>query len=59
MQWNGESKEVTLLLDGKEIKMTIGKTLENMALHLSSWIAVPMCLFALVADALGAQTSWK
>ena len=29
VDWNGVTKEVTLTIDGKEIKMTIGKTLEK------------------------------
>lgn len=57
--WNGESKEVTLLLDGKEIKMTIGKTLEKYGVApviMDSRTYVPV---RFVADALGAQTSWN
>lgn len=57
--WNGESKEVTLLLDGKEIKMTIGKTLEKYDVApviMDSRTYVPV---RFVADALGAQTSWN
>ena len=57
--WNGESKEVTLLLDGKEIKMTIGKTLEKYGVApviMDSCTYVPV---RFVADALGAQTSWN
>ena len=29
VDWNGVTKEVTLNIDGKEIKMTVGKTLEK------------------------------
>lgn len=57
--WNGESKEVTLLLDGKEIKMTIGKTLEKYGVApviMDSRTYVPV---RFVADALGTQTSWN
>ena len=57
--WNGESKEVTLFLDGKEIKMTIGKTLEKYGVApviMDSRTYVPV---RFVADALGAQTSWN
>lgn len=57
--WNGESKEVTLLLDEKEIKMTIGKTLEKYGVApviMDSRTYVPV---RFVADALGAQTSWN
>ena len=57
--WNGESKEVTLLLDGKEIKMMIGKTLEKYGVApviMDSRTYVPV---RFVADALGAQTSWN
>lgn len=57
--WNGESKEVTLLLDGKEIKMTLGKTLEKYGVApviMDSRTYVPV---RFVADALGAQTSWN
>lgn len=57
--WNGESKEITLLLDGKEIKMTIGKTLEKYGVApviMDSRTYVPV---RFVADALGAQTSWN
>ena len=57
--WNGESKEVILLLDGKEIKMTIGKTLEKYGVApviMDSRTYVPV---RFVADALGAQTSWN
>lgn len=41
VDWNGATKEVTLSINDKEIKMTIGKTLENMALHLLSSTDVP------------------
>ena len=57
--WNGESKEVTLLLDGKEIKMTIGKTLEKYGVApviIDGRTFVPV---RFVADELGATTAWN
>ena len=38
VDWNGATKEVTLHIDGKEIKMTVGKTLEKYG------VAPEMCI---------------
>ena len=52
--WNAETKEVTLVIDGKEIKMTIGKTIEKYGVApviIDSRTFVPV---RFVADELGA-----
>ncbi|MFR6480328.1 MAG: stalk domain-containing protein [Anaerotignum faecicola] len=57
--WNAETKEVTLVIDGKEIKMTIGKTIEKYGVALviiDSRTFVPV---RFVADELGATTAWN
>ena len=59
VDWNGAAKEVTLSINDKEIKMTIGKTLEKYGVApviMDSRTYVPV---RFVADALGAQTSWN
>lgn len=56
--WNGEAKEVTLTIYGKEIKMTIGKTLEKYGVApviINDRTFVPV---RFVADELGATTVW-
>lgn len=56
--WNAETKEVTLTIDGKEIKMTIGKTLEKYGVApviINDRTFVPV---RFVADELGATTAW-
>ena len=56
--WNAETKEVTLVIDGKEIKMTIGKVLEKYGVApviLNDRTYVPV---RFVADELGATTTW-
>ena len=56
--WNAETKEVTLVIDGKEIKMTIGKTIEKYGVApviLNDRTYVPV---RFVADELGATTTW-
>ena len=58
VDWNGMVKEVTLTIDGKEIKMTIGRTLEkyNVApVIIDGRTYVPV---RFVADELGAVVSW-
>ena len=56
--WNAETKEVTLVIDGKEIKMTIGKVLEKYSVApviLNDRTYMPV---RFVADELGATTTW-
>ena len=56
--WNAETKEVTLVIDGKEIKMTIGKTIEKYGVApviIDSRTFVPV---RFVADELGANVAW-
>ena len=58
VKWNAETKEVTLVIDGKEIKMTIGKNLEKYGVApviISDRTFVPI---RFVADELGAETEW-
>ena len=58
VKWNAETKEVTLVIDGKEIKMTIGKNLEKYGVApviISDRTFVPV---RFVADELGAETEW-
>ena len=57
--WNAETKEVTLVIDGKEIKMTIGKTIEKygvapVIINVRTFVPVRF-----VADELGATTAWN
>lgn len=57
--WNGEIREVVLTIDGREIRMTIGKTLENYGVApviIDSRTFVPI---RFVADTLGAETAWE
>ena len=57
--WNNATKEVTLTIDGKEIKMTIGKTLEKYGIApviIDKRTFVPI---RFVADELGANTAWS
>ena len=56
--WNGATKEVTLTIDGREIKLTIGKTLEKYGVApviIGERTYVPV---RFVADELGAATAW-
>lgn len=56
--WNEAAKEVTLTIDGKDIKMTIGKTLEKYGVApviIGDRTFVPV---RFVADELGAVTTW-
>lgn len=56
--WNEETKEVTLTIDGKEIKMTVGVVLEKYGVApviINDRTYVPI---RFVADELGAETSW-
>ena len=56
--WNEAAKEVTLTINGKEIKMTIGKTLEKYGVApviIGDRTFVPV---RFVADELGAVTTW-
>lgn len=58
VDWNGVTKEVTLNIDGKEIKMTIGKTLEKYGVApviIDGRTFVPV---RFVADELGATIAW-
>lgn len=58
VDWNGATKEVTLHIDGKEIKMTIGKTLEKYGVApviIDGRTFVPV---RFVADELGATVAW-
>lgn len=58
IDWNGVTKEVTLNIDGKEIKMTIGKTLEKYGVApviIDGRTFVPV---RFVADELGATIAW-
>lgn len=58
VDWNGVTKEVTLNIDGKEIKMTIGKTLEKYGVApviVDGRTFVPV---RFVADELGATVAW-
>ena len=56
--WNEKEKEVVLTIDGKEIKMTIGKTIEKYGVApviIGGRTFVPV---RFVADELGAVTTW-
>lgn len=58
VDWNGVTKEVTLNIDGKEIKMTVGKTLEKYGVApviIDGRTFVPV---RFVADELGATVAW-
>ena len=56
--WNETTKEVTLIIDGKEIKMTIGEVLEKYGVApviIDGRTFVPV---RFVADELGAAVAW-
>ena len=56
--WNEETKEVMLTIDGKEIKMTVGVVLEKYGVApviINDRTYVPI---RFVADELGAETDW-
>ena len=58
VDWNGITKTVTLTIDGREIKMTIGKTLEKYGVApviIDGRTFVPV---RFVADELGANVAW-
>ena len=58
VDWNGATKEVTLSINDKEIKMTIGKTLEKYGVApviIDGRTFVPV---RFVADELGANVAW-
>jgi hypothetical protein len=58
VDWNGATKEVTLSINDKEIKMTIGKTLEKCGVApviIDGRTFVPV---RFVADELGAEVAW-
>ena len=58
VDWNGATKEVTLHINGKEIKMTVGKTLEKYGVApviIDGRTFVPV---RFVADELGATIAW-
>ena len=58
VDWNGATKEVTLSINDKEIKMTIGKTLEKYGVApviIDGRTFVPV---RFVADELGANVTW-
>ena len=59
VDWNAETKEVTLNIDGKEIKMTIGVILEKYGVAptiINDRTYVPI---RFVADELGADVQWN
>ncbi len=59
VDWNAKTKEVTLNIDGKEIKMTIGKTLEKYGVApmiINDRTYVPI---RFVAEELGAEVQWN
>ena len=59
VDWNPETKEITLTIDDREIKMTVDKTLEryNVAsVIIGDRTYVPV---RFVADELGAETMWE
>ena len=59
VQWNEETKEVTLTTETKEIKMSIGKTLEKYGVApviINERTFVPI---RFVADELGAEVQWN
>ena len=56
--WNEETKEVMLTIDGKVIRMTVGVVLEKYGVApviINDRTYVPI---RFVADELGAETSW-
>ena len=58
VSWNAKTKEVVLTIDGKEIKMTIGKTLAaygTAPVVINDRTFVPV---RFVADELGAEVKW-
>lgn len=58
VDWNGATKEVTLSINDKEVKMTIGKTLEKYGVApiiIDGRTFVPV---RFVADELGAEVAW-
>lgn len=58
VDWNGATKEVTLSINDKEIKMTIGKALEKYGVApviIDGRTFVPV---RFVADELGAEVAW-
>lgn len=58
VDWNGATKEVTLSINDKEIKMAIGKTLEKYGVApviIDGRTFVPV---RFVADELGAEVAW-
>ena len=58
VDWNEAAKEVTLTIDGREIKMTIGKVLEKYGVApviINDRTFVPV---RFVADELGATVAW-
>lgn len=58
VDWNGATKEVTLSINDKKIKMTIGKTLEKYGVApviIDGRTFVPV---RFVADELGAEVAW-
>lgn len=57
--WNAETKEVTLVIDGKEIKMTIGKTIEKYGVAPVIIDSRTFVHVRFVADELGATTTWN
>ena len=59
VDWNDATKEVTLNIDGKEIKMTIGVILEKYGVApeiINDRTYVPI---RFVADELGAEVQWN
>ena len=57
--WNGETKVVTINIDGKELSMTVGKTIDGFdtaPVILNSRTYVPV---RYVAEAVGAKVQWE
>ena len=58
VDWNGATKEVTLSINDKEIKMTIGKTLEKYGVAPAIIDGRTFVPVRFVADELGAEVAW-
>lgn len=58
VDWNGATKEVTLSINDKEIKMTIGKTLEKYGVAPVIIDGRTFVSVRFVADELGANVTW-
>ena len=58
VEWNPETREVILTIEGKEIKMTIGNILEKYGVAPSIIADRTFVPVRFVADELGAETVW-